>query len=75
MRQHALASLALAITLALGYSPLHAADTDSKDTPKAQADKKDPDKADKTASDELPVPPERAVTIKHSVRINGRTID
>jgi len=75
MRHYALTSLALATLLALGYSPLHAADTDAKDAPKAQADKKDQDKADKAASDELPVPAERTVVTKHSVRINGRTID
>ena len=74
MRHMPVASLALATLLALGSLPLHAAD-DTKDAPKAQADKGDKDKNDKNAADEQPIPPERSVVTKHSVRIGGRTVN
>ncbi len=74
MRHLPLASLALATLLALGVQPLHAAD-ETKDAPKAQADKGDKDKNEKSDKDEQPVPPEHAVSTKHSVRIGGRTVN
>ena len=64
MRHQPLASLALATLLAVGSLPLYAAD-DTKDTPKAQSDKGDKDKNEKT--DEQPVPADRSVVTSHSV--------
>src|SRR5215469_4664870 len=70
MRQLPLASLALAITLALGIAPLHAADQAPKDTSQEQADQGDKDKK----AEEQPVPADRTVVTKHSVRVGGRNI-
>ncbi len=67
MRKTLLGPLALALLLALG-SPVHADDDTPKDADKAQADKEH-------KKDEAPVPPERSVVSKHSVRIDGRTVN
>ena len=62
-----LAPFALALLLVIG-SPVHADDDTPKDAAKtAQADKD-------SKKDELPIPPERSVVSKHSVRIDGRAI-
>ncbi|MFC5524371.1 S10 family peptidase [Rhodanobacter ginsengisoli] len=65
MRQSPLAPFALALLMCLG-SPVHAADA-PKDAAKAQSDKDG-------KKDELPIPPERSVVTRHSVRIDGRSI-
>jgi carboxypeptidase C (cathepsin A) len=59
------APLALSLLLTLG-STAYADDDAPKDAPKTQTDNK---------KDQQPVPPERSVVTKHSVRINGRTIN
>jgi carboxypeptidase C (cathepsin A) len=64
MRLSPFAPLALAALLALGSPLVHADDA----PPPAKA------QADADAKPALPVPPERAVTTKHSVRIGDRTI-
>ena len=67
MRPSLLAPLALALLLTFG-SPAHADDDTPKDAAKtAQADKD-------SKQDELPIPPERSVVSKHSMRIGNRTI-
>lgn len=65
------AALALALLL-LASNPAHAADTAAKHAEKSQADKGD--KQDKNKN-ERPIPPERDVVTRHSVRIDGRTIN
>jgi carboxypeptidase C (cathepsin A) len=67
MRHSLLATFALA-TLLLAGSPVRADDGTPQDAAKAMASDKDGKK------DELPVPPERSVVTRHSVRIDGRTI-
>ena len=68
MRKFLIAPLAFALLLTVG-GIVHADDDTPKDAAKAQTDK---DKDSK--KDGLPIPPERSVVTKHSVRINGRTI-
>ena len=66
MRKEIFAPFALALLLTLG-SAVHADDDKSADA-KAQSDKD-------SKKDALPIPPERSVVTKHSVRIGGRTIN
>jgi carboxypeptidase C (cathepsin A) len=67
MRHSLLATFALA-TLLLAGSPVHADEGTPKDAAKTTPSDKDGKK------DALPIPPERSVVTKHSVRIDGRTI-
>jgi hypothetical protein len=64
MRKFLFAPLALALMLTFGGT-VHADDDTPKDAAKTQTDSK---------KDALPIPPERSVVTKHSVRIDGRTI-
>jgi carboxypeptidase C (cathepsin A) len=66
MRKKILAPLALALLLTLGTA-VHADDDKPADA-KAQSDKD-------SKKDALPIPPERSVVTRHSVRIGGRTIN
>ncbi len=65
MRQSLLAPFALALLMCIG-SPVHAADA-PKEAAKTQSDKD-------SRKDELPIPPERSVVTRHSVRIDGHNI-
>jgi carboxypeptidase C (cathepsin A) len=68
MRKTLFVPLVLALLLTTG-SPAHA---DDDTTPKDATTTAQPDKDKK--KDELPIPPERSVVSKHSVRIDGRAI-
>jgi len=71
MRKSLFAPLALALLLAVGNAA-HADDGTAKDAAGTQTDSRQTDKDSK--KDALPIPPERSVVTRHSVRIDGRTI-
>lgn len=68
MKKSLLAPLAFALLLACGTAA-HADDNPPKDTGKTDQAARD------TKKDALPIPPERKVTSKHSLRVGGRSID
>lgn len=68
MKKSLLAPLAFTLLLACGTAA-HADDNPPKDPGKTDQ------AAGDTKKDELPIPPERKVTSKHSLRVGGRSID